>query len=283
MIISVASGKGGTGKTTVATNLARALYESGEMVIFLDCDVEEPNAHIFLVPQLLRTEPVISTLPSVDQDKCIECKKCVEFCAYNALALVGGKVLVFSELCHACGGCSIVCPVDAISELERRIGVVEIGFSNAMPVLDGVLDVGEAIAPPVIKSVKGKAMTLMGDIVIMDSPPGTACPMVESVTGTDYCVLVTEPTPFGFHDLKLAVDVIRELGLNHGVVINRFDIGDDSVERFCEEQCIPVLMRIPNSRSIAEAYSEGKMMIDIDETWRQEFIEMFGQIREAIQ
>jgi MinD superfamily P-loop ATPase len=282
MRISVASGKGGTGKTTVATNLARVLYEAGVKVAFLDCDVEEPNAHIFLNPQLYQTEPVLSRLPVVDQDKCTGCKKCVEFCLYNALALVGKKVLVFPELCHACGGCSLVCPTGAISEVEREIGVVEMGYAYEMPVLDGVLEVGEAIAPPIIKAVKRRGREFESDVTIIDAPPGTACPMIEAIKGSDYCILVTEPTPFGLNDLKLAIEVVCELKIPHGVVINRCDIGDRKVEGFCDENGIPILMRIPMDRRIAEAYSEGVMMLDVDESWRGRFLEMFEAVKEAI-
>lgn len=278
MRISVASGKGGTGKTTVAANLARALYESGLSVTFLDCDVEEPNAHIFLNPQLYQVEPVISKLPSVDRERCVGCRRCVEFCVYNALALVGGKVIVFPELCHSCGGCALVCPVDAISEVDREIGIVEMGYAYEMPVLDGVLKVGEAIAPPVIKAVKRKGEEFPAYVTIIDAPPGTACPMVESVKGSDYCILVAEPTPFGLSDLKLAVEVVEKLGIPHGVVINRSDIGDGGVEEFCAQKGIPVLMRIPFDRRIAAAYSEGLMMIDVDEGWRDRFVEMFRRI-----
>ena len=262
----------------MATNLARALYESGLSVTFLDCDVEEPNAHIFLNPQLYQVEPVISKLPSVDQEKCVGCRKCVEFCVYNALAFVGGKVIVFPELCHSCGGCSLVCPVGAISEVDREIGIVEMGYAYEMPVLDGVLKVGEAIAPPVIKAVKRKGEEFPADVTIIDAPPGTACPMIESVKGSDYCILVAEPTPFGLSDLRLAVEVVEELDIPHGVVINRSDIGDKGVEEFCAQKGIPVLMRIPFDQRIASAYSEGLMMIDVDESWRDRFVEMFRRI-----
>ena len=282
MTISVASGKGGTGKTTVATNLARTLYEAGVSVTFLDCDAEEPNAHIFLNPQLYQVDPVISKLPVVDQDKCVGCKKCVQFCVYNALALVGKRILVFPELCHACGGCSLVCPTGAISEVDREIGVVEMGYAYEMPVLDGLLKVGEAIAPPIIKAVKRKGREFESDVTIIDAPPGTACPMVEAVKGSDYCILVTEPTPFGLNDLKIAVEVVRQLGIPHGVVINRSDVGDRKAEEFCQEEKIPILMRIPMDRRIAEAYSEGAMMLDVDESWREKFLEMFERVKEAV-
>ena len=273
LTIAIASGKGGTGKTLVATSLALA---SDEDIQFLDCDVEEPNAYVFLKPQLQDTIPVILPFPQIDVEKCTGCGKCVAFCEYNALAMVKEKVIVFGELCHSCGGCSLVCPEDAISETTRQIGVVEIGESYGMPVIDGVLDVGEAIAPPIIHAVKAQAKPDL--ITIIDSPPGTACPMIESVKGSDYCVLVTEPTPFGYHDLTLAVGVVRELGVPCGVIINRADIGDDKVHKYCEAEHIEILMQIPMDRKIAETYSDGIPLIEALPEYKGKFNELFKEI-----
>ncbi|HIE29049.1 TPA: (4Fe-4S)-binding protein [Candidatus Poribacteria bacterium] len=272
-IIAIASGKGGTGKTLVATSLALA---SDEDIQFLDCDVEEPNAYVFLKPQLQETIPVILPFPKIDAEKCTGCGDCVEFCEYNALAVVKGKAIVFSELCHSCGGCMLVCPENAISETARQIGVVEIGEAYGMPVIDGVLDVGEAVAPPIIHAVKAQAKLNL--ITIIDSPPGTACPMIEAVKGSDYCVLVTEPTPFGYHDLTLAVEVVRELDVPCGVIINRANIGDDKVQQYCESENIEILMRIPMDRKIAEAYSEGIPLIEALPEYKEKFNELFREI-----
>ena len=279
--IAIASGKGGTGKTLVATSLALA---SDEDIQFLDCDVEEPNAYVFLKPQLQNTIPVMLPFPQIDVEKCTGCGKCVEFCEYNALAMVKEAVIVFNELCHSCGGCSLVCPEDAISETTRQIGVVEIGEamslrakrSNPMPVIDGVLDVGEAIAPPIIKAVKAQARSDL--ITIIDSPPGTACPMIESVKDSDYCVLVTEPTPFGYHDLTLAVGVVRELDIPFGVIVNRANIGDDRVYQYCEAEHIEILMQIPMDRKIAETYSDGIPLIEALPEYKEKFNELFKKI-----
>ena len=272
-IIAIASGKGGTGKTLVATSLALA---SDEEIQFLDCDVEEPNAYVFLKPQLQNTIPVILPLPQIDREKCTGCGKCAEFCEYNALAVVKEKAIVFSELCHSCGGCSLVCPEDAISETTRQIGVVEIGEAYGMPVIDGVLDVGEAIAPPIIHAVKAQAKPDL--ITIIDSPPGTACPMIESVKGSDYCVLVTEPTPFGYHDLTLAVGVARELGVPCGVIINRANIGDDKVQQYCESENIKIWMQIPMDRKIAEAYSDGIPLVEALPEYKEKFNDLFKEL-----
>ena len=272
-IIAIASGKGGTGKTLVATSLALA---SDEDIQFLDCDVEEPNAYVFLKPQLQDTIPVILPLPQIDIEKCTACGKCAEFCEYNALAVVKDKAIVFSELCHSCSGCSLVCPEDAISETTRQIGVVEIGEAYGMPVIDGVLDVGEAIAPPIIHAVKAQAKPDL--ITIIDSPSGTACPMIESVKGSDYCLLVTEPTPFGYHDLTLAVGVARELDVPCRVIINRANIGDDKVQQYCESENIEILMQIPMDRKIAEAYSDGIPLVEAFPEYKEKFNQLFKEL-----
>lgn len=272
-IIAVSAGKGGTGKTLVATNLALA---ANEEVQFLDCDVEEPNAYVFLKPQLQNTLPVELPLPVIHQERCTGCGECADFCEFNALAVVKETVVVFKELCHSCGGCMLVCPEDAISETMRQIGVVEIGSANEMPVVDGVLNVGEALAPPIIEAVKEQARPDL--TAIIDSPPGTACPMIDTVKGIDYCIMVTEPTPFGYHDLTLAVGVVRELGVPCGVIVNRANIGDDKVYEYCEEENIPILMEIPMDRKIAEAYSDGIPLIEALPEYKAKFAQLFNEI-----
>lgn len=257
----------------MATSLALA---SDEDIQFLDCDVEEPNAYVFLKPHLRETIPVMLPFPKIDVEKCTGCGKCAEFCEYNALAMVKGKALIFSELCHSCGGCMLVCPENAISETARQIGVVEIGESYGMPVIDGVLNVGEAMAPPIIKAVKAQAKSHL--ITIIDSPPGTACPMIESVKDSDYCILVTEPTPFGYHDLTLAVEVVRELDIPCGVIVNRANIGDDRVHQYCKSEHIEILLQIPMDRKIAEAYSDGIPLVEALPEYKEKFNNLFKEI-----
>jgi MinD superfamily P-loop ATPase len=260
MRISVASGKGGTGKTTVATNLALTAVRMGLNVHMLDCDVEEPNCHLFLKPDIISRASVFVPVPQVDEERCTSCGKCRDICRFNAIALIVGKVLFFNELCHGCGGCTRICPTGAIREVGREVGVVEEGRSNGLEVLQGRLRVGEAMPGPLIRAVKRR---IQSDCLnIIDAPPGTSCPVIESVKGSDFVILVTEPTPFGLNDLEIAVGMVRELKLLFGVVINRCDIGDERVIRYCEKEEIPIIMELPDDRRIAEAYSRGEMIID---------------------
>ena len=257
MIVAIASGKGGTGKTTVAVNLARCAEGS---VSLLDCDVEEPNCHIFVKPEIHRREPVTVPVPVVDESKCTACGECGRICQYHAIVSLKTEPLVFPEMCHGCGGCMRVCPTKAITEVPREVGVVEIGRSGGVTFVRGVLHVGEAMAPPVIRAVK-RHIAREG-LTIIDAPPGTSCPVITSVRGSDFVVLVTEPTPFGLHDLQLAVETVRQLDLPFGVVINRSDVGDERVALYCKEEGIPVLAEIPDDRRIAEAYSRGQIAVE---------------------
>lgn len=252
MIVAIASGKGGTGKTTVAVNLARALDTPVQL---LDCDVEEPNAALFLPGAPATTHAVTLPVPEVDAARCDGCGECSRFCQFHALACLGGSVLVFPELCHGCGGCTMVCPRDAIRETSRRIGVVETTTSGAITLIQGRLDVGVALVPPLIRAVKAAAQPAATTIV--DAPPGTSCPVIAAVTGADALALVTEPTPFGLHDLELAVETVRQLGTPFGVVVNRVGVGDGRVHSYCRQQGIPILAEIPDDRCIAEAYARG--------------------------
>lgn len=272
MIVSVASGKGGTGKTLVATNLALSL---GENVQFLDCDVEEPNAHIFLKPEIENRKLVYIPIPRIDQSKCNFCGKCAQVCAYNAIAVLKNKskVLVFSHLCHGCGGCTLLCPQKAISETGKEIGMIETGKVGHIQFIDGRLNIGEAMPVPVIKAVKGYVNP--DSTTIVDCPPGTSCPVIESVRGSNFCVLVTEPTPFGLNDLILAVDVLKKLDIPHGVIINRFDMGDDKVELYCKENKIPILMRIPFDMEIAFLYSKGTPILERFPEYKEKFKKLF--------
>ncbi|MFH1418175.1 MAG: ATP-binding protein [Planctomycetota bacterium] len=260
MKIAVASGKGGTGKTTVATNLGTVASRNGRSVVYLDCDVEEPNGHIFLKPEITHREPVGMLIPRVDEEKCTLCGMCGEICQYSAIVCVGKKVLTYPELCHACGGCWLVCSEDAITEVPREMGVLEAGRAGPIRFVHGLLNVGEAMSPPVIKAVKAAAPE--ADLVIIDAPPGTSCPVIESMRECDFVVLVTEPTPFGLNDLKLAVEMVRALKLPFGVVINRADVGDHSVQSYCRKNGIRILAEIPDERRIAEAYSRGELICD---------------------
>jgi len=287
MIISVASGKGGTGKTLVATSLALSLIDNYKVQL-LDCDVEEPNANILLRLDMKPSQPVYVPIPKVDETKCTYCGKCAEVCAYNAIAVLKEKVLVFPELCHGCGACSYLCPESAITEEGREMGVVERGDSGNLELIQGKINVGEAMAPPVIREVKKYIDP--ANIVIIDVPPGTSCPVVEAVEGSDFCLLVTEPTPFGLNDLSLAVEVVRKLGISCGVVINRVGIGDKEVEQYCHREGIPILLRIPLDRNIAMLYSQGIPLIEGMPRWREDFLGLFqsmdtmvtmGKVRES--
>lgn len=275
MIISVASGKGGTGKTLVATSLALAL---GKNVQLLDCDVEEPNAHIFLKPVIDTSEAATIPVPRVNKAKCTYCRKCVEVCAFHAIAVLAEHVLVFPELCHGCGACSYLCPEDAITEVDRQIGVVERGKAGDIDFIHGRLNVGEAMAPPLIRAVKKHIDR--NRTVIIDVPPGTSCPVVESIEGSDFCVLVTEPTPFGLNDLTLAVEVVRKLGIPFGIVINRDGFGDNETEKFCKTNDIPILMRIPLDTEIARKYSRGIPLVQAMPRWKPKFKKLFDDIKE---
>jgi len=279
MIISVASGKGGTGKTLVATSLALSLKD-GDRVQLLDCDVEEPNDHVFLKPQITDSKAVSILVPKVDEDKCTYCGKCAEVCAYNAIAVMKQKVLVFPQLCHGCGACSYLCPEKAISEESREIGVIEWGQSGGVSFVHGKLTVGEVMAPPIIKKVKQCANH--DGITLIDAPPGTSCPVVEAVKGSDFCLLVTEPTPFGLNDLALAVETVRELGIPCGVVLNRTGVGDSKVEEYCQRDNIPILLTIPLDTEIARLYSQGIPLVEGMPQWEDRFRELFHRIKEMV-
>ena len=280
MIISVASGKGGTGKTTVATNLALSINNSSNGVQFLDCDVEEPNGHIFLKPQIKQTKVVSIPVPEIDESKCNFCGRCAEICAYNAIAVLKDTVLTFPHLCHGCGGCSLLCPQKAIKEIDKEIGVVEIGNSDSIQFIHGKLNIGEAMSPPLIRAVKEYANPTR--TVIIDVPPGTSCPVIVSIKDSDFCILVTEPTPFGLNDLILAVEVLRKIKVPFCVVINRSDLGNEKTDNYCKKENIPVLMRIPFRKEIAFAYSKGIPIIEALPEYRKDFQELFDKIKKVI-
>lgn len=277
MIISVASGKGGTGKTTVATNMALALQEG---VTLLDCDVEEPNAHLFLRPEIEHQQRVYTPVPVIDDRKCTYCKQCAEICRFNAITVVGEQVLVFPELCHSCGGCVAICPEKAVGESGRELGLVEAGHRGAIGFTHGRLRVGEAMSPPLIKKVRNDEGS--GRVTIIDAPPGTSCPVITAMKGVDFVLMVTEPTPFGLHDLTLAVEAVKLLGIPKGLVINRSDIGDRRVHDYADREGIPILLDIPFDRQIAEAYSKGKTMVEEMPQWRDKFIGLYQSIESLV-
>jgi MinD superfamily P-loop ATPase len=280
MKIAIASGKGGTGKTTVATNLALSLSENGEAVRLLDCDVEEPNCHLFMKPTIEKSINVTVPVPKVDEDKCNGCGECGRICRFSAIISFKTKALTFPELCHSCGGCMLVCEPGAITEVPRLVGTLELGKSGNVDMAFGRLRVGEAMSPPLISRVKEQIDPAA--INIIDAPPGTTCPTVEAMRDADYLLLVTEPTPFGLHDLKLAVETIRELGIPHGVLVNRSDLGNDEVKKYCEREQIDILMEIPFDRKLAEAYSRGEMAVKALPEYKKRFTDLFERIRKEV-
>jgi len=277
--IAIASGKGGTGKTTVATNLAKSVTD--RTVVLADCDVEEPNAHLFLNPEIQDEKTVNTFIPVVDMEKCTLCGQCTEICQFQAIVNIKEKILVFPELCHSCFGCQRICPEMAIGDGHKEIGTISQGLSGHVRCVVGTLKIGEAMAPPLIKAVKKTAIIeAESDLLILDAPPGTSCPVIEAVKGTDFIVLVTEPTPFGLHDLKLAVEMVKIIGIPYGVIINRSDIGDRAVLDYCQRNQISVLMEIPEDRRIAESYSQGKLIIDALPEYQKVFRDLLKTIEE---
>ncbi|MGQ9799287.1 MAG: ATP-binding protein [Ignavibacterium sp.] len=276
MIISIASGKGGTGKTSIATNLALSIDD----VQVLDCDVEEPNIHLFLKPEIIKTEDIFIFVPKVDESLCNFCGKCAEFCEYNAIFVSKDKVLMFEELCHSCGGCKLVCPTNAIKEEPHKTGTIYFGTSNGLEIVYGELEVGDAVVSNVIREVKKRLNRNKN--VIIDSPPGASCPVIEAVKDSDFCILVTEPTPFGLHDLRIAVSVLREMEIPFGVIVNRADIGDRKVYEYCKEENIPILLEIPFERKIAELYSKGIPFVLKMPEWKEKFQILFNSIKGTV-
>jgi MinD superfamily P-loop ATPase len=260
MRIAIASGKGGTGKSTVACNVALALAKAGSSVTLADCDVEEPNLYLFLPGGEMSVEEVAVSVPVIDKSRCTYCGKCADFCKFNAISVFLGNAMIFPGLCHSCGGCLLICPENAIKEVLRRVGVVKTSKpAEGIELVTGVLDEGEHSSVPVIRSVK-KKLPDHGTSII-DCSPGTSCNMVSTVKGCDYCILVTEPTPFGLHDLALAVDVLAEMGVPYGVVVNKYTGDNTLIEDYCAGRGIDILEKIPYDDEIARAYSGGTVAV----------------------
>jgi len=277
--IAIASGKGGTGKTTVATNLIAQVALSGERVAYGDCDVEEPNGHLFLRPEIATSKPFSVATPRVVKERCTGCGRCGEVCVYSAIVVINKQVLTFPELCHSCGGCWLACPEDAIEQGAREVGVVETGRAfEKIGFVQGRLRIGEAMAPPLIRAVKRTAPE--ATLQVFDAPPGTSCPVIQTVRDADYVILVTEPTPFGLHDLTLAVEMLRELKKKFGVVINRSDVGNHDVRDYCDRESIEILTEIPDDRKIAEAYARGEIAVRVLPGYGKLFQELLEKIRE---
>mgnify|MGYP001217608441 CR=1 FL=1 len=276
-VIAVANNKGGTGKTTVSLNLASVIKKK---VHLIDCDVEEPNCQLFLNGSQINNEIVNVPVPKVNEELCIECGECANFCEFNAIAFFGSYPLIFPEMCHSCGGCVEVCSQNALTEVDKPIGEVNAFQKNNITLTEGRMIVGVAMAPPLIKRVKKKIVE--EEITILDAPPGTTCPVVATIKDADFVVLVTEPTPFGLNDLKLAVEMIEQFNVPYGVIINRAGIGDNKVQEYCKEENIEVLSEIPNDRLIAEAYSNGKLIVDELPRYRIKFEELLEKIKKVV-
>lgn len=274
MIISIASGKGGTGKTSLAVALAQSLEGPVDL---LDCDVEAPNAHIFMKPRWESRETIFAQIPQVDESKCTYCRACSQMCRFKAILVLGETILTFPEMCHACGGCFLVCKTGALIPARKELGEVETGWSGDIRFIHGRLKIGEPLSPPLIREVKKRRDPAR--TAILDAPPGTSCPVIQTVKGSDFTVLVTEPTPFGLFDLKLAVEVLARLGIPCGVVINRANVGDRKVKDYLKARGLPLLLEIPFDRRIAAGYAQGQSLIEIRPRLKADFQNLFQEIQ----
>ncbi|NPV93354.1 MAG: P-loop NTPase [Firmicutes bacterium] len=269
MKIAVASGKGGTGKTTIAANLSYYYANNRVPVALLDCDVEEPNCHLFISPRWESSFTVSVPVPEVDAEKCSGCGVCSDLCQFSAIVTINQTVLTFPDLCHGCGLCTRVCAPAAITEVHREIGSIDIGNAYGIDLVQGKLRIGEAMSPPLIKAVKKNAR--VEGMTIVDCPPGTSCPVIRALESVDFVLLVTEPTPFGLHDLRLAVEMVREMGIPFAVVVNRSDMGDGRVKDYCSQEGIVILLEIPEDREIARSYSNGELFLKTMPVYHEKF------------
>ncbi len=274
--IAIASGKGGTGKTTIAVNLAWILSQSGRTVQYLDCDAEEPNGAVFLKPLFEQRKSVLADVPLVDGQRCTGCGQCGRLCQYGAIISIGSRALTFETLCRSCGGCMLICPNAAISAKKLEIGLIEHGKAGQIDVVQGLLKIGSIRTTTIIDRIRKQKRA--DAITIIDAPPGTSCPVIAAVRRSDFALLVTEPTPFGLHDLKLAVGMVRQLGLPFAAVINRADAGDERVEQYCAGEGIEILLRLPDSRRIARAYSDGYILAERLPEYRRPFEQLAERI-----
>ena len=278
--IAIASGKGGTGKTLVSTNLAKIAANLDSDVVYVDCDVEEPNGHLFLRGVVEQTRPVLKPIPVIDPHFCDKCGICSDFCQFNALATLPNQTIVFPELCHSCGGCRLVCPMRAIQEIDHTIGVVRERRVGTLSTIDGLVNIGVSSVTTVIRAVKDSIPS--DAFALLDAPPGTACPVVETLEGCSFALLVAEPTPFGLHDFTLAVELLRELQLPFAAVVNRVGLGDRRMHDFCRNEGIEILLELPDDRRIAEMYSRGKLLVDEEPEYRQLFEVLYRRLQERV-
>lgn len=282
MQIAVASGKGGTGKTTIATSLALSLAKLGK-VRYFDCDVEAPNGHIFLKPVFDQISPAVILIPQIQPEKCTACGHCVEVCQFHALAKVGKTILVFPQLCHGCGSCTWNCPENAIIEVPNPIGTLERGMAREnIAFLRGQLTISEPMATPIIRQLKKMEQPSEDFVDIFDAPPGASCSVVETLQGVDFALLVTEPTPFGLHDLKQMIGIVRDMNIPAGLVINRDGIGDDSLEELIKQEQLPILLRVPFNRLLAENLAAGQSLVDVMPEYRGVLVKLYQQIIEIV-
>jgi MinD superfamily P-loop ATPase len=281
MIVAVASGKGGTGKTTVSAALTTVWKQP---VIAMDLDVEEPNLHLFLKPEILGQEKAYIQVPAADESKCNYCRACSELCQFKAITVLGTALLIFTDMCHGCGGCLAICPTQALSPERRQLGEILWGRRDDIRFLMGRSRVGEAMSPPLMREVKKKLSVLMQettDDVIVDAPPGVSCPAVNAVMDADVIVLVTEPTPFGLYDLQLAHEAFASLGKPMGVVINRAGLGENKIYDFCRSSGLPIWCEIPYDRQIAAAYADSRIVTTLNPELYAMFTDLAAEIQQA--
>lgn len=278
MKIAVLSGKGGTGKTLVSVNLAAAAKES----TYIDCDVEEPNGHLFFKPRDIESEKISISIPIADEKLCMGCRKCVDFCKFNALAYINNKLIIFDEVCHSCGGCMLFCPESALAEKEKIIGEIQRGVSENVTVITGILNTGEASGIPIIKKLLS-GIPAKKEFTLIDCPPGSACIVMESIKDADYCILVAEPTLFGVHNLSMVYELVRLFDKPHGVVLNKCLDGENPAEKFCIEKGINVLGRIPFDNELGTLNSNALISVRESKKYRNLFSELLHTVTKEVQ